>query len=102
MTTTYVDPLLESADQLAAWLQDQALGIWQRALNPTSEIPIWAAYYALRGKQQTILNFYANAASQSGPAHYPADLDQSVHDFLHADDQAWPDLLKSVAKGDRR
>lgn len=68
MTTTSATPA-ETPDEDAAWLQDHAIPIFGRPLNPASEVPTWAAYLAFRGKQQTILNFWSEKAN-AGP--YPA------------------------------
>lgn len=55
-------------DDINAWLQDHAIAIWNRPLNPNSEVPVWNAYYRTRGAQQTVLNFW-NEKSNAGP--YP-------------------------------
>lgn len=62
-----------SGDDLNAWLQDHALALWGRPLNPTSEIPVWAAYYANRGAEQTVINFYDCLQTNPTACHtYPS------------------------------
>jgi hypothetical protein len=60
-----------SGDDLNAWLQDHAIAIFGRALNPALEVPTWGAYFAYRGAEQTVLNFWTQKDTP-GAKTYPA------------------------------
>jgi hypothetical protein len=60
-----------AGEDLNCALQACAWSYFGRNLNPASEVPTWAAFYAYRGAHQTMMNFYIESSTPAAKT-YPS------------------------------